>query len=380
MSSEFADGVSMGVKSAARSASLPLQAILVSTLQNMTIGVLAVGRDGVAIVANPAACRLLGADLEHLAGRPAREILAPMPGAEGMLEVFGEGRVALSRRDWTRQTADGAALTLELTAAAAEPPWDAQLAGLVLIEDVTEMRRLESQAALRSRLTGMGEMAIQLAHEIRNPLGSIVLLAGMLEQDLAPHPERAVLASQILAGVRALDHLVANTLEFARPRRLSLARVSLAEVVADALGWIEHPLAQKSGRVEFDISRAPQAAIAGDGEQLRQVFLNLLLNAVQSIDEGGRIRVALEAAPGGWRVTVADDGHGIPPAIAGRIFDPFFTTRDKGSGIGLAVVHAIVSAHGGRVETASERGRGATFLVYLPEEPPVGRRAMSNEQ
>ncbi|MCE5230757.1 hypothetical protein LLG95_14360, partial [bacterium] len=256
--------------------------------------------------------------------------------------------------------------------------WDRQLSGLILIEDKTELRRLERQAALRSRLTGMGEIAIELAHEIRNPLGSIGLFADTLERELSAEPSLQSLAAQILAGVKSLEHLVSNTLQFARPRRLAVSRVSLAQVLADALIFVEHPLMQKSIQPDFDLSRAPHACIAGDPEQLRQVFLNLFLNAVQAMDDGGTLAVRLVPSGDGWQISVHDDGHGIAPEILPRIFDPFFTTREKGSGIGLAVVHSIVVAHGGRIEVESAPAKGTTFRLMFPERLPI-EEMMSDE-
>jgi PAS domain S-box-containing protein len=345
-----------------------LEAVLVSTLQNLTQGVLAVGGDGVIILANPAACRLLERPLEELAGARIEKVLASMAGAEDLLAALregGEGR----RREWTRRIGEGPTRRLELTAEPAQPPWDVHLAGLVLVEDVTELRRLEQQAALKSRLTGMGEIAIRLAHEIRNPLGSIALFATALESELREDGELASLASQIAAGVRSLEHLVANTLEFSRPRRMAVTRVHLGRLIEETLVYVEHPLGQKSIQVDFDAETAADAQIAGDAEQLRQVILNLVINAIQAMDLGGRLRIGIErGSEGGWLMTVGDDGPGIAREILGRIFDPFFTTREKGSGIGLAVAHSIVAAHGGRIGAESAPGEGATFRVWLPEE------------
>lgn len=349
------------------SASAPLQAILVSTLQNLTLGVLAISRDGLTIVANPAACALLERSLDQTAGVPIDILLEPVPGGGTLLATLMGGPAASVRQVWERPGQH-----LEFTAVRARSPWDLQLSGLVLIEDKTELRRLEKQAALRSRLTGMGEIAIELAHEIRNPLGSIALFADTLERELAGEPSLGALAAQILAGVKSLEHLVANTLQFARPRRLAVSRVSLAQVLADALIYVEHPIMQKSIKPDFDLSRAPQACIAGDAEQLRQVFLNLFLNAIQAMDEGGTLAVRLvPGISGGWRISVHDDGQGIAPDVLPRIFDPFFTTREKGSGIGLAVVHSIVSAHGGRIEVDSAPGKGTTFRLTFPERLPI---------
>ncbi len=355
-------------------ASAPLQAILVSTLQNMTLGVLAISRDGLAIVANPAACALLERPLDQTAGVPIDVLLEPVSGAGRLLAPLMGGPVAAVREVWERSGRH-----LEVSAVRAQPPWDTKLSGLVLIEDKTELRRLEKQAALHSRLTGMGEIAIELAHEIRNPLASIGLFAETLERELGGEPSLCPLASQILAGVKSLEHLVSNTLQFARPRRLSVSRVSLAQILADALMFVEHPIMQKAIKPDFDLSRAPHACVSGDAEQLRQVFLNLFLNAIQAMDEGGTLAVRLvPATDGGWQITVHDDGHGIAPENLPRIFDPFFTTREKGSGIGLAVVHSIVVAHGGRIETESEPGKGTTFRLTLPERLPI--EAMLNEE
>jgi signal transduction histidine kinase len=353
-----------------------MQAILISTLQSLTDGVLAVGQDGIIIVANPAACAMLDRPLEDLAGCHIETVLPEgAETAELLLTLQGVG----GRRGtacWPRTEPDGRARRLDLTAVRALPPYDLHLAGLILLEDTTELRRLETQARLRSRLTGMGEIAMNLAHEIRNPLGSIVLFADTLRQDLADRPELAQLAGQIAHGVKALEHLVANTLEFAKPRRLSMARVRLNDAIHDALVYVQHPLAQHDIRVRYDHDLQPDAWISGDGEQLRQVFLNLFLNAIQAMENGGTLRISIHAASvepdcagidvAGWRVAVADDGIGIPDELHTRIFDPFFTTRDKGSGLGLAVVHRILSAHGARIELRSRVAAGACFEVTFP--------------
>jgi signal transduction histidine kinase len=223
----------------------------------------------------------------------------------------------------------------------------------------------------------MGEIAMNLAHEIRNPLGSMALLATALAGELARDESVGPLAAQIVQGVQALEHIVANTLEFARPRRIVMARVDLARVLADTLTYIEHPLRQKNIAVDFDADLQVGACIAGDAEQLRQVFLNLTINALQAMEEGGRLQLRLAPSDGeGWTVTVADDGVGMPAEILERIYDPFFTTREKGSGIGLAVVHSILEAHGARIEVSSRPAAGATFRVTFPpvrELTPVGQ-------
>jgi PAS domain S-box-containing protein len=345
-----------------------LQAILLSTLQSLTAGVLAVGQDGTVIVANPAACRLIGRALDELATRRIEEVLAGIEGADALLLTLQGAGGGQHSIDWARDgSAGGATRWIELKAVRALPPSDEHLAGLVLVEDRTELHQLQHQAALRNRLTGMGEIAMNLAHEIRNPLGSMALFATALAGELQADESLGPLAGQIVRGVQALEHIVANTLEFARPRRIVMARVDLARVLADTLTYIEHPLRQKNINVDFDADLQVGACIAGDAEQLRQVFLNLTINALQAMEEGGRLEIRLAPSDdGGWTVTVADDGVGIPAEILERIYDPFFTTREKGSGIGLAIVHSIVEAHGARIEVSSRPAAGATFRVTFP--------------
>lgn len=354
-----------------------LQGVLLSTLQNLTSGVLGIGHDGVIIVANPAACTMLGCELRQLAGQGIERVLLGVPGCGELLAALAGLPGGRAQIEWLRGGHDGLGnegQTLRLSAVRALPPEDATpLAGLLLIEDLTQLRRLEQQAALRSRLTGMGEIATNLAHEIRNPLGSLALLGSVLARELEGDEELGPLAAQIVAGVQSLEHVVANTLSFARPRRVALTRVSLRRVLAETLQFLRHPLEQQQVEVVFDHDLQPEGWIAGDAEQLRQVFLNLVLNAMQAMMEGGRLELAIRALPegtpggGGYEVIVRDDGVGIPEELLTRIFDPFFTTREKGSGIGLAVVHAILTAHGAQIEARSRVAAGTTFAIRFPE-------------
>src|SRR5262249_4486290 len=131
---------------------------------------------------------------------------------------------------------------------------------------------------------------------------------------------------------------------------------------------VQHPLAQKRISVKFDHDLTPEAWIAGDPEQLRQVFLNLIINSIQAMYEEGQLELSIEArGGGGWDVIVKDDGIGIPEEMLDRIFDPFFTTREKGSGIGLSIVHNILLAHGGQIEFTSRVAAGTSARIRFPE-------------
>lgn len=353
-----------------------MKAMLFSTLQSMTCGVVAVGRDGVVVAANPAACDLFGCDVDRLAGRSIESILKEIPGAEGLIAELESDDVGSTEVEWIVEANGHRRRAVQLSAVRAVPPHDRQLAGLILAEDVTELRRLEQQGQLHSRLSGMGELAMNLVHEIRNPLGSISLFATSLAHELTGDESLGPLSEHLVSGVRSLEHIVTNVLEFAQPRRLSMTQVDLDEVIRSSLTYIEHPRKQKEIKLNYapetagEGSDAERPLIAGDAEQLRQVVLNLTLNALQAMDEGGTLTVRLGAAgPGRWSVEVADDGVGIPAEELGRIFDPFFTTKVKGSGVGLAVVHRILTAHGAEIEVDSELDVGTTFRLTFRSQP-----------
>ena len=353
-----------------------MQVVLVSALQSLSVGVLAVGQDGIVIVANPAACRIFQCELEALAARSIDSVLPEAAESDELLLTLQGAGGGQRRVQWELCTPGCEPRTIELTAIRSLPPYDRQLAGVILLEDVTQLRRLEQQAALKSRLTGMGEIAMNLAHEIRNPLGSISLFATALEHELAGNENLEMLAAQIVGGVKALEHIVANTLEFAKPRRLLLGRLNLTELLRETLTYLEHPLREKGIHVEFDHELAPAAEIAGDAEQLRQVLLNLMINAVQAMQQDGRLHLTVQRGElGGWDLLVSDDGIGIPEELLGKIFDPFFTTREKGSGIGLSIVHSILEAHGARIDVQSRVCAGSTFRISFPATAPFAQVA-----
>lgn len=264
----------------------------------------------------------------------------------------GLGREVLAQRAGARG-ADGQVVALR------------EAAAVLLMEDVTDVRHLEQQATRTSRLTAMGEIAINVAHEIRNPLGSIELFASMLQRDLADQPAQATLAGHICTGVRCLDHIVSNILQFSRPQLLSCSTFDLNALMDETVLFAEHVLRQKNIRVERR-GQEDEILMHADAELLRQVFLNLVLNAIQATPEDGTI--GLEALPSGRRVEVRvwDTGCGLAPEVLGRIFDPFFTTRRKGTGLGLTIVHNILASHQGTIDAENRPEGGALFTMALP--------------
>jgi signal transduction histidine kinase len=217
------------------------------------------------------------------------------------------------------------------------------------------------------RLAAMGEMAAKIAHEIRNPLGSVSIFSTLLERELRTEPAKRKLAEHISKGVKTLDNLLSNMLLFASSPRATLKTLDLKEVIEDSILLVRGS-AKPGVSVKTDYRGC--TVISGDGGLLRQLFANLLLNAHGALEAPGSITVKTAVPDAQGRrvveIEVTDTGCGIPAEHIDRIFDPFFSTRERGTGLGLAIVASVVTAHGGTIDATSTPGEGTAFLLRLP--------------
>jgi signal transduction histidine kinase len=244
-----------------------------------------------------------------------------------------------------------------------------------------EKRELARRAQVSERLAAVGTMTAGLSHEIRNPLNAAALQLSVLErrlQRLPPEAQGPLLEPLTLVKdeIRRLDHVLEDFLQFARPREFVPRPVALGPVVARVLDLLGGEAERRGIRVEREL--APGAAplvVPGDEERLRQVLVNLTLNALEATPDGGAVRVSCfaeppapgrEGDPGQAGVAVEDSGPGVPAALRERIFEPFFTTKARGSGLGLSIVHAIVAQHGGSISVEGVEEGGARFVLRLP--------------
>jgi signal transduction histidine kinase len=255
------------------------------------------------------------------------------------------------------------------------------LGALMVLTDVTALKRLEMQIRRSDRLASLGTLSAGMAHEIKNPLVSIKTFAQLLPERYQDSDFRETFFSLIGHEVDRIDSLVNQLLRFARPAKPLLKPVHVHEVLEKALLLVGHRLYQKdiklvrSWHAEVDTIRA-------DADQIEQVFLNFFINALDAMKAGGSLTVSTDlTSTESWpaalpthagdvqeilRVTVQDDGAGIKPEDVPHVFDPFFTTKDYGTGLGLSVVHGIVQEHGGQIEVESELSRGTRFHILLP--------------
>ncbi len=227
------------------------------------------------------------------------------------------------------------------------------------------------------RLMAMGEMAASLAHEIRNPLGSMELYCSLLKKDLQSQPGALALAEQIHQGIRTLDRIITNSLQFSRDITPKLARVDGVKELLD------ETLAFATGRaddVDIVTSLEGEGPIYVDRYLATQAMLNVVLNGVDAAaertalgGERGRVTITSSVVNGEWRVSVRDNGLGISEADYARIFDPFFTTKKGGTGLGLPIVHSIVTAHHGTIAIESGAGKGTNVTICWGGAPTPAR-------
>jgi len=243
----------------------------------------------------------------------------------------------------------------------------------MFFKDLTRVEQLEERERLRDRLAAVGEMAAVIAHEVKNPLAGIEVMAGLLRRKIPDAPDAQVVLTDIIKEAKMANSIVQEVLDFVRPIRLQVEHTTVADAVQGAIQLADTKARRGDVHVSVAIPEGlPQ--IQADQHQLTQVFTNLLMNAYEAMGGSGHVsitasRLRLEDGSDPHEavlVQVADDGPGIPPDVAEKVFDPFFTTKPQGSGLGLAIVRKIVDAHDGRIDMRTAVGQGTTIRVTLP--------------
>ena len=349
---------------------------MVTSMRN---GVMAILRDGRLAAINGEAYRILGIDPspDHI-GRPFSELLHEHP---DLLRVFAGAFDAshLPNRAELRLKPSGTVVGYTLSLV--RDDHDRMVGAARFFKDLTLVEQAEERERLRDRLAALGEMAAMIAHEVKNPLASIEVMAGLLRRQLPDRADLKAMLGDIITEAKMANAIVLEVLEFVRPIRLQVDHTSLATVIREAVPLAEGLIPRRDTRVDIDVP-PDLPLIVGDPHQLCQVITNLLINALEALGGRGQIRIRAHerpsveipgadgAQPRSVVVSVSDDGPGIAPDIAERIFNPFFTTKHKGSGLGLAIVRKIVDAHDGRIDVTSTPGAGTTFTLTLPVGAP----------
>lgn len=324
-------------------------------------------RAGTIIDVNDAFVRHYGWSRKEAIGNNPRLIRSRLTGTDTYKEMWAnilDPDVGFWRGELVNRTRDGREIPLILTITAVRDEKREIVGYISNAQEIGELRRLQERVAQSEALAQLGQMAAVVAHEIRNPLGSIVMAARQLAAENLTADDRELVHKILRDESQRLNETLTNFLSYARPRPLKLDRSSLNELVADVARVAVGPGGDRPNlEVKLDAGVAP---FRFDSDQIRQVVWNIVLNGMQAAAGRGGVRVSTGRKAGFAFLRVEDDGPGITPAAREELFQPFKTTKSQGTGLGLAIAERIVHAHGGRIEVESEPERGAVFTVLLP--------------
>lgn len=355
-----------------------LQAFHENVIQSINSGLFTIDREGRITSLNRAAEEITGYSEEEVRGHPWWELFgAPELATLGSLENPLTHPVRL---DHDCQKKDGTPLILGMTASPLRGRNGKVTGGVLAFADLTRIREMEEEIKRKKWLATIGEMAAGMAHEIRNPLASLSGAMQVLKRERQLNPEAGHLMEIALKETDRLNSIITSFLIYARPAPLNKKRCDLHEMLTETLDLLQNSK-DYHRRVEVETRYVPERLwVDVDPDQMKQVFWNLAINAVQAMPDGGRLSVLTQRfsrdrldltarSDSRWvKVAFQDTGRGIPRGDFDKIFYPFFTTKDKGSGLGLSIVHRVISDHGGRIHVESQAKTGTTFTVFLPVE------------
>ena len=354
-------------------------------LGSLTSGIVTIDLDGRVVTLNPAAELMTGFFRGEAAGRYCTELFAHTPELSDLLTETLASRAPIANISLTLRRRNGSAVPIEFGTAPLKGGEGKDLGVIGVFRDVTLLRQLESDLQRSDRLAALGTLAAGLAHEIKNPLTSLLTFSRHLERKFDDRNFRERFGSVVPRELERINGIVERLLELARPARLSFALVRLPELLERAVELYADQLADRHIEIVREYAR-DVPPVQADKEALYRVFVNLVANALDAMPRGGRLIARAGWVSGGdplpparrraanrVKVEIEDTGTGIEPSETDRIFNPFYTTRSGGTGLGLALAHKIVQDHGGRISFTSAPGRGTTFTIVLPlvAEPPV---------
>ncbi len=347
-----------------RTAAADLVALHGDIVRSLSSGLITTDTGGNVQTVNDAALEILGTIPKDTIGHRLGEVL---PGVEEKIEALAAHKT-LRRADLVIPLDDQSSLVLGLSITPLRDNRDQVLGRIVTFQDLTELRRMESEVEQAQRLAAIGTLAAGVAHEIRNPLAAISGSVELLGGNPAVDEDSRALMSIISREIDRLNKLLTELLDYTNPARRVVSEIDLAVLVRETIAVFRQDKSFDSVELEADFATGTsETLLAGDASQIRQVLWNLLRNAAEAASAGGGNVIVRTLHDGGFAVVeVEDDGPGISPEHLERVFDPFFTTKHDGTGLGLATSLSIVHQHRGTIEARSRRGKGSRFILRLP--------------
>ena len=347
-----------------RTSLIRVRAFSDSLVENMPIGLLAIDSDGRIASFNETAESILQLSSRDILWKTPKAVL-PQPFWELVEQLKSQRRFI--EKEIECPVTNGESIPLEVIATFLKEEKGAFLGHVILFRDLSEVKQLKDEIARSERLASIGRLAAGVAHEIRNPLSSIKGFATYFKERYREIPEDRKTAEIMIQEVERLNRVIGQLLEFARPMNIEKKPTSLRALVQHSLKMIEADAHRKGIKINTSISPDIKEALI-DPDKIKQVFLNLYLNAFEAMENGGTLFVELrkDDRAGAVRIIISDTGTGIKDEDLARVFDPYFTTKSSGTGLGLAIVHKVIESHGGEVRVENRPGEGTAVTILLP--------------
>ncbi len=372
---------------------------LTNILQSLSTGLVVTSLDGKIKIFNRATSAITGISEEEAKGKKLNELMGfeilPSEVNEEALQTIEEGlnckfqykKLSGQKESGNKSGSEGELITLEGSTTLMRSEADQNLGVIVNLTDVTMIDRLKEDAERKRRLAAMGEIAMQVAHEVRNPLGSIELFVSMMKKDALEGSEELDLMEHVLSATRSMNHIISNLLEYTRPKPIGLDIIEVHDLLKEFVKFSQHFANSQSIEIHTDLG-AEESHIKGNKELLKQVFLNIFMNGTQAMDEeGGDFTVSTvnynetdpivlkrftgriidERGLDLFRITFKDTGKGMSEEVRSKLFEPFYTTREQGTGLGMSIVHKTLASHGGVILVTSKLGEGTSLHLLFPQ-------------
>ncbi|HEX7422114.1 MAG TPA: ATP-binding protein, partial [Thermoanaerobaculia bacterium] len=334
-----------------------LRALNQNVVESIPSGLITLTQYGTAAFINPAGCQILQAQPYSILGRHVTEIgFVTREQWNDIRQQLTDGALVRQENDsfevGPEQRSIGFALTPLSTL-------DGKASGYTLIfQDLTEMKKLEAELRLKDRMAAVGELSAGIAHEIRNPLAAIAGSVQVLKNSKSLTSQDQRLMTIVLKESERLNKTIAEFLRFVRPQEKRTSQFDIAASISETLDLLANSAElRKDHEIDRDIN-PPSFTILGDGDQIRQVFWNIALNAIRAMASGGTLMVRAQPSDGAYQIVFSDSGRGMSEADLRRLFQPFRTNFPSGTGLGMAISYRIVQEHGGRIDVTSRVGEG----------------------
>lgn len=324
-------------------------------LQSVPSGVITLDENLIITKANFSAEKILDIKIEEITGKNYSEVFS-----EPITELLNERKI-IERGEISYVTKSGRKIWLGLTLTPLKNVEGKIIGQILIFTDLTHLKAIESQIALKEKLSSLGEISAGIAHELRNPMGVIAGYTKLLYKKIDPSLKPTVEA--IIKEIQAMDRIISDFLSFSRLTTVNISEFNLYNVINDCLS----ALLKNRNDIKVNMNFNKNTNIHGDEVLLRQTFLNLFQNSIEAMPDGGDLNITFSDSKDYYDITISDTGYGIADNIKDKIFLPFYTTKEKGTGLGLAIAQKNIVSHGGSISIEHSE-KGATFKIRLPKQ------------